>query len=63
MHNILEYLIIIIQIVGFGVLLIKIGIFIGKVQSELLAHEKRIRNNEMQIKIICSNFDKHLIER
>ncbi len=62
MAHILEYLIIIIQIVGFGIVLIKIGIFIGTVQSHLEEHETRIISNENQIKNLSFKFNKHIKE-
>jgi len=61
MQNILEYLIIGIQLIGFAVILIKIGIFIGTVKEQLQELERRIRCTEIQIKNVNRNFDKHII--
>ncbi len=49
LHNILEYLIIIIQIFGFGILSIKLGIFIGKMENKLENFDCRIKENHNRI--------------
>lgn len=59
-QNILEYIIIFLQILGFGIITFKIGVFLGKLEDKLSDFDCRITKNENQIRILNNQYKKEV---